>query len=96
MAAWGSSLVLSAWTYASHPQGSPTSFSHSPCLKDSTPGEGYLTEVRQGHPVTLAGVMEWCAGATIITIREAMSVDGLSRCVAGPAWEALSLCQRAL
>ena len=46
MAARRSSPVLSAWTYASHPQGSPTSFSHSPYLKDSTPGEGYLTEVR--------------------------------------------------
>jgi hypothetical protein len=87
---WGVIPSLSAWTYAPYLQGYLTSSSHSPCLKDNTPGEGCLTEVRQGRPITLAGIMEWCAGATIITAREATSVDAFSRCVAGPTWEALS------
>ena len=39
---------------------------------------------RTARPVTLAGVMEWCAGAAIITAREATSVDALSRSVVGP------------
>ena len=66
------------------------------CLKDGTPVEGCPATVRRCCPVTLAGVMEWCTGATIITAWEAMPVDALSRCVTGPAWEALSLCQGAL
>ena len=45
---------------------------------------------RTARPVTLAGVMEWCAGATIITVWEATSVDALSCSVARPARAVLS------
>ena len=58
MAAWGSSLVLSSWTYASYPQRYRTSSPRSLCLKDSTPGEGCLTAAKRSRPVTPAGVME--------------------------------------
>jgi len=96
MTAQGSSPILSAWANASYPQGYLMSSSRSFCPKDNTPGEGCLTEVRQGCPVTLPSVMELCAGMTIITAQEATPVDALSRCVAGPTGEALSLCQRTL
>ena len=56
------------------------------------PERGALPRPDRGCLVTPAGVMEWCAGATIIMAREEMFVDALSRCVAEPARAALSLC----
>ena len=58
---------------------------------------GVLPRPSLRRPVTLAGVMKWCAEATIITVGgEAASMDAPSRCVAGPARAALSLCQGVL
>ena len=62
----------------------------APARRAARPVRGALPRSCGGRPVTLAGVMEWCAGAAIITAREATSVDAFSRCVAGPTWEALS------
>jgi len=59
------------------------------------PERGGLPRPDRGCQVTPAGVMEWCAGATIITAREGTSVDALSRSVARPAGAALPLCQGA-
>ena len=67
-----------------------------PARRAARPVRGALPRSGERRPVTLAGVMEWCAGATIITARKGTSVDALSRSVAGPALAALSLCQRAL
>ena len=68
----------------------------APARRVAHPVRGALPRSGRGRPVTLAGVMEWCARATIITAREATSVDALSSSVAGPALVALSLCQRAM
>ena len=68
----------------------------APARRTACPERGGLPRPDRGCPVTPAGVMEWCAGATIITAREGTSVDTLSRSVAGPAWAVLSLYQGAL
>ena len=54
---------------------------------------GVLPRSDRRHPVTLAGVMRWCAEATIITARGGSLCGRPSRCVAGPACAVLSPCQ---
>jgi len=68
----------------------------APTRRRARPVRGALPRPDRECPVTPAGVMEWSAGATIITAREGTSVDALSRSVVGPARAALSLCQGAL
>ena len=71
-----------------------------PCVAPASgtahPMRGALSWSGGGCPVTLAGVMGWCTGATIITAREGTSVDAPSYSVVGPTWAALSLCQGVL
>ena len=71
--------------------------SRLPCValasRTAHPVRGALLRSGRGRPVTLAGVMRWCAKATIITVGEATSVDAPSCSVAGLARAALSLCQ---
>ena len=47
----------------------------APASGTARPVRGALSRSGRGCPVTLAGVMGWCAGATIITAREGTSVD---------------------
>jgi len=47
----------------------------APASRTAHPVRGALPRSDRGCPVTLAGVMGWCAGATIITAREGTSVD---------------------
>ena len=56
----------------------------APARRTARPERGALPRSDRGCPVTPAGVMEWCAEATIITAREGTPVEALSRSVAGP------------
>jgi hypothetical protein len=68
----------------------------APASRTTHPVRGALPRSGRGRPVTLAGVMRWCAGANIITAREGTSANAPSCSVAGSARAALSLCQGVL
>ena len=81
-AAWSVGWPLGDYLQSCPPRPTSLVCRASPCLPCVAPASGTACLVRgalsrsgRGCPVTLAGVMGWCTGATIITTREGTSVN---------------------